>query len=84
MYCCLHANSCSPNVKGDGDEITCYSSDDIEHDTSLTHAKLIFLAILSGGDYDEVCGQDTWLQPQPNHWSLRMVSLDVDLQLPIN
>ena len=84
MYHCLYANFQSPNVKGDGDEITCYSADDIERDTSLTQSKLIFLAILSGGDYDEVGGQDTELEPLPNHWSLRMVSLDADSQLPIN
>ena len=68
MYHCLYANFRSPNVKGDGDEITCYSADDIEHDTSLTQSKLIFLAILSGGAYDEVGGQDTELEPLPNHW----------------
>ena len=84
MYRHLCANFRSPNVKGDGDEITSYSANDIEHDTSLTRSKLIFLAILSGGDYDEVCGQYTWLQPPPNRWSLRMVFLDADSQSPIN
>ncbi|EDQ99571.1 uncharacterized protein LACBIDRAFT_316330 [Laccaria bicolor S238N-H82] len=43
-----------PNVKTDGDRITYYTSDGIQAQTSLTCAKLIFIAILSGGDYDQV------------------------------
>ncbi|EDR06826.1 uncharacterized protein LACBIDRAFT_299727 [Laccaria bicolor S238N-H82] len=43
-----------PNIKADGDKIIYYNSTDIQDLASLTRAKLIFIAILSGGDYDQI------------------------------
>ncbi|EDQ98259.1 uncharacterized protein LACBIDRAFT_336129 [Laccaria bicolor S238N-H82] len=43
-----------PNVKADGDNIICYNSTDIQDLASLNCAKLIFIVILSGGDYDQI------------------------------
>ena len=47
----------SPDVKRDGDNVKVYTSEAVQNTpgVSLTRGGMMLIALLSGGDYDEVC-----------------------------
>lgn len=51
-----NSTSCSPNIKVDSDTIRVYNANSIElsDGVMLTRGSMIFIALLSGGDYDTV------------------------------
>lgn len=45
----------SPNIKASGEDVSVVSMVDISHGVGLSRGGLLCIAVLVGGDYDQVC-----------------------------